>query len=316
MIENNQEVIFPINQICIEGPDCSGKTSLYKGIHERTNFRWNIHDRSYLSAVCYAVQYGRDEEHRREGFVREMLNLNNKVILLVPPEEVLVERLKFRGDDYQNLTSIKVLRNIFAREAEKLKNFPNVLVIEEALQPEDLIVKCVEWLRTLENVSPIKAGRSVRDIVRALDDDATAEIRLVCDKNSDFSSVLSHPREGHYYEEIQKQVDSIISDEIAGKNPYGVPQGLNSRRFYYSSNSCLSSIHFLVKKETLKVLATLRSTDVERNASIDLKFLCHLSNHVANRYNLPVKKVDLTCKFNCAHLRKDLPEWQKNEELE
>ena len=37
---------FNIN---IEGPDCSGKTTLYNRLHKETNFKYNIQDRSCMS---------------------------------------------------------------------------------------------------------------------------------------------------------------------------------------------------------------------------------------------------------------------------
>ena len=51
----------PVNQIVIEGPDLSGKTTLYQNLHDMTNYRWNIQDRSALSMLTHAKQYGRNE---------------------------------------------------------------------------------------------------------------------------------------------------------------------------------------------------------------------------------------------------------------
>ena len=66
----------------------------------------------------------------------------------------------------------------------------------------------------------------------------------------------------------------------------------------------------------LKVSAVLRSTDVHRNASIDTKFLCHLSSYICDYFGFSVSGIALKIRFNCAHVRKDLPAWTKNEVVE
>ena len=56
-------VKFPIEKIIIEGPDLAGKTTLFSKIHELTQYRWNIQDRSALSMLVYAKLYDRDTFH-------------------------------------------------------------------------------------------------------------------------------------------------------------------------------------------------------------------------------------------------------------
>ena len=48
------------NVIC-EGPDLAGKTSFIQEVHKKTNYRWNVIDRSALSHVIYAKFYDRDD---------------------------------------------------------------------------------------------------------------------------------------------------------------------------------------------------------------------------------------------------------------
>ena len=54
--------MLKINTVTIEGPDLSGKSTLYEALHEVTNFRWNIQDRSEFSMLCYAILYGRSDQ--------------------------------------------------------------------------------------------------------------------------------------------------------------------------------------------------------------------------------------------------------------
>tara|TARA_R110000824_G_scaffold262213_5_gene450975 strand:+ start:1151 stop:2083 length:933 start_codon:yes stop_codon:yes gene_type:complete len=307
---------FPINVVALEGPDCSGKTTLYGKIHKKTDFKWNIRDRSFLSTLCYARQFRRDTHQPRQGLIRELSDLNNRVIVVLPPESIVKDRLRSRGDDFQDERSILELHKIFSEETQNLRSFPNVLVIEDVLGPDEVAEKCVTWLESSENVDPIAVGRSVRDSAISAGGEITAEVTVNFSKFDNFESIMNHPREGSYYSQILSDTIEILKSEFEGNNSYGIPQGLDSRRFYYSSSSCLSSVHFLSRNGLLKVFAQLRSTDVHRNASIDLKFLCHLSSFVANFYNLSSKNIEMLARFNCAHVRNDLEEWTKNEELE
>ena len=73
----------PINMITLEGPDLSGKTTLYETIHKLSDYRWNIQDRSALSMLVYARLYGRNDYHHVENLKAELANLNNIMILML-----------------------------------------------------------------------------------------------------------------------------------------------------------------------------------------------------------------------------------------
>ena len=72
----------PINQIILEGPDLSGKTTLYEQIHNLTGYRWNVQDRSCLSMLVYAKLYGRSQFSHVEALKSELYNLNNLCVAL------------------------------------------------------------------------------------------------------------------------------------------------------------------------------------------------------------------------------------------
>ena len=73
----------PIDYIFIEGPDCSGKTTLYEMIHKETGYKWNIQDRSSLSMLVYAKLYKRDTFIEVERLHKELNDLNNKIVILL-----------------------------------------------------------------------------------------------------------------------------------------------------------------------------------------------------------------------------------------
>ena len=93
-----------------------------------TGFKWNIQDRSNLSMVCYARLYDRDLDHHRKRLWKELSNLNNRIVVLLPEWPVIRHRYHRRGDEIQDLDSLQRLYDLFLEEAEKirlvLKSFP------------------------------------------------------------------------------------------------------------------------------------------------------------------------------------------------
>ena len=121
----------PINYVFIEGPDLSGKSTLYNDIHKLSDYRWNIQDRSALSMLIHAKQYGRNTFQHVEQLRSEIFNLNNIIILLLPKWSVISRRFTERGDAIQNLASLKKVYDLFSDAAEELQQYPNVWFFEK-----------------------------------------------------------------------------------------------------------------------------------------------------------------------------------------
>ena len=298
---------LPIRYIIVEGPDLAGKSTFIQQLHKVTGFKYNIQDRSCLSMLCYARQYSRDIDLQRQFLHEELSDLNNFFIVLLPSEEVLLDRLAYRGDEFQNSSSVATLRNLFVEETESVEHKPNVLVIRNIVSAEQLAEYVSQRLRSYESPTIEKAGAMTsRWITSDQHPEMQLKLKLHINPAHDDAEILKHPHEGEYYSGILERCCAIIQDELDGKNPYSKPQDLTSRRFFYSSDSCISSIHFLPRDGSLKVLCTLRSTDVNKNGSIDTRFLAHLSAFVARKFKWPTSNITLFINFNSAHVRKDL----------
>lgn len=298
---------LPVKYVVIEGTDLSGKTSLYGGIHKKTGFKYNIQDRSYLSMLCYARLYGRNEEAHRRGLNEEINNLNNFIVVLLLPKQEIFARYEKRGDDAQNLDSLSSLHDIFFEEVQKIRHAPNVLVIEETLSLSDLTEKVVSKIASYEFSSPDDVGGHLRQLVggsRSFEEQVQLEM-VLCPNHRD-PEILNDPRESNYYWGILGSCRKVIAKEINGNNPYNAPQGLDSRRYFYSNDTCISSVHFLPRGGDVKVLCTLRSTDAMRNGEIDVRFLAHLACKITNEFNWPARKIFLRLLFNSAHIRTDI----------
>ena len=102
--------------ICLEGPDCSGKTTLFNNIHKATNYKYNIQDRSCLSMYVFACMYNRDQKFWYNKLMQDLKNLDTLYVLMMPPKEEVVKRIKKRGDNIQDEYSIVNVWDSFYNE--------------------------------------------------------------------------------------------------------------------------------------------------------------------------------------------------------
>lgn len=299
--------MLPINYILLEGPDLVGKTSLFSSLHRSTAYRYNIIDRSSLSNLCYARLYGRPDEEPRRRLREEISNLNNVILVLLLPREEILERLASRGDEFQDAVSLMRLYDIFSEEVAKICSAPNVFVVRDVMDPSSLTNHVASLVSNYENSSPGEVGRSLAGLVKCsdlLEDQVRFTLKI--DPTHRDHLIMSDPKETHYYNGIMTECSKIIRRELDGINPYNKPQDLTSRRFFYSSDTCISSVHFLPRAGGLKVLCGLRSTDVVRNGEIDTRFLAHLSAFIPRSFDWPTDRIYLTVFFNSAHIRTDI----------
>jgi len=298
--------MIPIRYLVLEGPDASGKTTLYSEIHKATKFKYNIHDRSFLSMLCYARLYGRDETEHRESLRSELCEANNYVVVLMLPRDVLLQRLRTRGDDFQDESSLMRLYDIFDEEVQKLSDLPNVLVLRVAESAQDMASRVAMELQIYSLQTPNELGNTISSWT-SLTSQEEVQFRAAfdVDRRPKDEGILKHPHEGEYYRQILVACHEVFGKEMSGQNPYGIPQGKDSRRFYYSSDSCISSIHCLPRGDLFRVIVTLRSTDAVRNGSPDLTFLEYLASDLHARYGWSTTKIELDVRFNSLHVRRD-----------
>ena len=223
----------PIDYIFIEGPDCSGKTTLYEMIHKETGYKWNIQDRSALSMLIHASYYGRDTFSHVEQLKRELYNLNNQTIICLPPWKVIVERFQKSGDPIQNITSLKKLYDLFSEAAEEFESYPNVTVIRRVV--DDTIVKeLVNQYYNICNTPMSNLSNAAVQLALTKGSNEVLGINFIHYDTGDFSdvnkSMLNYEKEKEYYQKIENDVFDKIKAEMRGENEYERPEGLESRR--------------------------------------------------------------------------------------
>tara|TARA_Y100000114_G_scaffold87943_1_gene81290 strand:+ start:3859 stop:4779 length:921 start_codon:yes stop_codon:yes gene_type:complete len=298
----------PINQITLEGPDLSGKTTLYQKIHEASNYCWNIQDRSSLSMIVYARLYGRNDYFHVEALKRDLSNFNNVMILLLPEWSVIADRFQKRGDEIQNLVSLKKVYDLFSEAADEFENYPNVITLRKEID-ENMVNYIVHNLRSHFE------GRSFHSFARMFMGSAASEeslerigMSITHYDNGTFEDVseemLSYEKEKVYYDKIRRKLLKKIDDELAGANEYGREETHESRRFIYTDDSCLSLCHFMLRNEFLYGEFYLRSSETRETLKYDMNFIKSLTRDVFSRLSelSEIKMCKIELKIGSGHI--------------
>ena len=220
----------------------------------------------------------------------------------MPSLDALEKRYETRGDAIQTIKSLRNLYDIYEDEVKRIEKLPTVLVLRG--DQFDLASKSLAFLESSEKQFPRDAGILARDFLRSHDKN---ELSLGISLSGFLEApenreILSDPLEGEYFKNILWDLENVIRKEMRGLNPYGKPQGMSSRRFYYSSDTCISSIHLMPRGKNLFCHAVFRSTNSEKNAAIDIEFLDFLVNVLGKKYFLDCKTYSIELKLNSAHI--------------
>lgn len=278
--------------IIIEGPDCSGKSTLFGEIHKKTGYIYNIQDRSCMSMIVYSQMYNRGIESKwYDKILNELKRLDILYIVLLPSEKTILERYNIRGDEIQDEKSILQVRKHYEKLCKyNLGNYPNVLLLEgDSL--EENVTKSVEFIEELNN---IPSSELIKSLVINSGRNELIDIKSseILDKSSLDYNILNHPDRGEYYQIIEEDFINLIFKEFSGLNDIKMPQKHNSKRLHYTNKGNISLIHCLWRKNILQVFATLTESNVIKNLWCDYEFLKLLSFKISEELSLP-KDIDI-----------------------
>ncbi len=301
----NRTQRFPANQVILEGPDLAGKTSFYNKLHRLTGYRWNIQDRSSLSMLVYAKLYKRDTFIEVERLHKELNDLNNKIVILLPPWEEISRRYVERGDELQNLISLKRVYELFEEAVEDLKLFPNVYVIrhKDTLSFADQLVKEI----TGDEIStPSGVAVYVNQFAAACKNLEANHINVTMYDDGQFKEynpeVLNYEPEKKYYSIIKAKLLNKLRNELRGINEYAREEDVASRRFIYTDNSCISLAHFLFRNNILDCNFVLRSSNTKDTLKYDIQFIYLLCKEVKDLLNIVPLSCRIRINFGSAHI--------------
>jgi len=296
---------FPTRNLFIEGPDCSGKTTLIRNIHSFTGYKWHIHDRSQVSRSIFCEMYSRNLQNINDDYHAEVFNLNNRFIFLLPNFEIIEKRFEKRGDDiHKDVSQIRSVYDAFNRELLKISSLPNVIPCLSIATP-----RTVEALASVISLVEKPLLREVSDQVEKAVRQSGGEcfplsFTLYDDGKFEEASPESmlHKPEEEYYDKIYKSLHEKISNELLGKNEYNRVESVASRRFVHTDDSCISFIQVSIRDRMMDFHTVIRSSDVRDIFPHDLKFLYYLSSTCYKRFEDHCDSIRLRFNLNSAHI--------------
>ena len=292
-----------IKEIYVDGPDCSGKTTLINHIHEKTSYTHHIFDRSRISQFIFNDMYNRDIKESKLLLDKELNDLNKLFIILLPDKFVVAERFLDRGDELHDIESISTVYNRFEEFSKSIASRPNVKVIN-AKYPLDTALEAIDVYSSMS--VPVVVSSYVSTLVPMESISiTTTEIGLAEDLWYD-DNVMKFTKEAEYYERISNEFLNKIKDELNGNNEYSKQQTSNSRRFIFTDDSCISCFHAILRNKTLHMNAYIRSSNVIQ-LDYDYAFIKNLAVIVRGAletafHSTTIIDYCLDVKFGSAHI--------------
>ena len=298
---------FPTSTLFIEGPDCSGKTSLINQIHAETKYSWHIMDRSQFSRKLFCDLYNRVVPTAKDDLYFEMNNLNNRYVFLMPTLDVILKRFENRGDEIHDRKSMIQVYKKFSKAVDVVRIFPNVTALYGNHAVENLSSRVCTSLHLSEKPMLREVSDQVIDLVSVRGNEAyPVQFTLYDDGKFEESDpdILNYEGESEYYQGILSRLHEKISDELSGKNEYNRVEDTSSRRFVYADDTCISFIQVGIRERLMDFHVVIRSTDVKKIFPYDLKFLYYLSSTCYDRFKNEVDSVRMRFNINSAHIIK------------
>lgn len=295
--------MIPFERIVIEGPDCSGKTSLVESLKHALQYRYNVQDRSNLSMYAYDILYDRNTlQQNKENWQIEINNQNNLVILVLPSIGELHARFEKRGDEKQDRQSLTKLHEIFKNIYNHYGKRRNFICVSRGKSDTDEIIKIISCLenQTHENFPLVECIRHSMKY-EACNISFNFTDKEINDNASRLLKTLAHPLEGEYYVSIFDKLLEKIRFERAGWNKYDSEQDDFSRRFVFSDEDCISFLHVRKIDNQLYFDAICRSTNAVKN-SCDIEFICNFACYVNDVFTVPANKIIVNVRMNCLHV--------------
>jgi hypothetical protein len=285
---------MPTRQVVLEGCDLTGKSTLYSKLHKATKFRYDIRDRGRLSRVVYSTMYDRNLSHETAEFYRFLDDLNNRIVLLSLPWDLVSARYDVRGDELHDRGSLLRTWNEFNGHVLALTGHPSLLIRGSEADPSEIAVTidASETVTTAEVAD--RACRALESTGRNESLDLHFEL-LVDPEDDPGPSSLEVPGEEAYYESIHKELLERVESEISGG------QSETSRRFVAANPSCITYVRFIRRSDSDVVDLICRSTNVPKNLKIDLDAIIHSCFKVQDILGHR-QRFTLRVRLHCAHI--------------
>ncbi len=249
-----------IKNVFIEGPDCSGKTTVINTIHKETKYRYHMFDRSRMSQAIFNTMYQRFIPNSDILYRKEISDLSNLYIVLLPDIETVLKRYDLRGDEIHDKSGIENVYRAFKKHALSKSRYPNVIIVKDNKNSWKSVLNAIERYeekQTYETVLEFVNAFKEKEVIGLKTSEYGPLSKLKIDKDC-----MQFKKEKKYYEDIQREFIEKFINEINGNNEYNRKENKSSRRFIFNSDTCISSIHAINRGNVIYFHVYMRSSNV------------------------------------------------------
>jgi len=286
-------------KVCIDGVDCSGKTTLWNRLHKISDYRWKLEDRSFVTMTVYARHHKRAKRadyHRQ--LISDLSNLNHKYILLHPAWGVIEQRFNERGDDLHSLDALKAIHKIYGDIVDEVRGFPNVLILDGTDTPDQMAHRTHEWILSQDKIDLDGLVSLIQRRCDAAPCREVSPLRFSFLEEGTFpqhtSEILNpqwvsqhfphvKPATVHEFQDMVRVFEETLDNELAGRNIYNRPEGPGSRRWVFTQQACVSFIQVMLRDNMLKFYVTCRSSHVHNVFPADIRLMYHMAHIAAQK---------------------------------
>tara|TARA_Y100000310_G_scaffold329469_1_gene399383 strand:- start:129 stop:1079 length:951 start_codon:yes stop_codon:yes gene_type:complete len=274
------------SQIILEGPDCSGKTTQFKEVWSKiqldNNYQLLLNDRGLMSILAYGIANNRFDNI--ESIQNEFLEYLNKniVVYFSISLETLKERFAERGDELQKWEDIEKVWSIYEKLKKRYEAHPNFKAINGDESISNIMTEIDHIVHLIKSPSYheklMQAGTILRQYGNVVDNTKElvnyeiefdlnySKIKAII-KGDHLSTPLANIRGSYAQLEIDsynyqdakfiKKLETILSGY------YGAKEDIESRKFVFTDDECLSYFHILCRNKILYVNAHFRSSNID-----------------------------------------------------
>ena len=315
-----------LQHIFLEGSDLAGKSTTFKSIwrelQENKNYSLFLSDRSYFSILCYGEYYNRYDSGTMDNIHKNFfnfLNNNNIVFYLKLDKNMILNRYLQRGDDDRSIDDILKIKCIYDLYANYYSAHPSFVTVDVNNMSVSEITKFIlTKLDTINSNTIYDKINIASDIIDnyGIDINGTKELinyeifhTMQIDEISDCFIKREHllgiidddfinlEIDSYDYQisRFNKKIESVLSGY------YGKKEGLESRKFVFTDDECLSYFHILVRDDRYFINVNFRSSNIKL-LSIDIKSILLMIYNFNKKNNFKnIKSVNINIKFDSLH---------------
>ena len=299
--------------LIFEGTDKTGKSTLISEVHKATQFKYPIIDRFSGSSVAYGKFRKRDLKYEQYFELEKYLFSKCILFYLTTSKENIEKRMIEKDEKDIKVEEIEEVKKCY--EEYLKKTFFKYYIIDTSKSIDECVKEIVEIIKKEEEKNSFQQILDLIEIIKRNGSEINNTLEIL-DVNLEYKSFVVRDwcdyleklelnyaditiREKLFYDRILSSLKHIINSQLKEHS-----QSESSRRFIYTSQECIDSIHLLKRDNTLRVFVNIRSSDILKILPIDMYYLNRIVDGLNYEF-FKCSKTQLQFHINSLHLYLD-----------